>query len=151
MRKLMLVAALGALAILVVLPAVGSAASTTLEAALSGKNETPDKGDSDGSGTATIKIDPAKGTACFTIKLKKIGATAAGHIHKGKKGKAGDVVVPLFTTSSSKTTRTGCARKQKASVLRAILRSPGNYYVNVHTAKFPAGAARGQLEEPEDS
>jgi hypothetical protein len=150
MRKLMLVAALGALAMLVVLPAVGSAASTTLTAKLAGKNETPDKGDPDGSGTATIKIDPAKGTVCFTIKLKKIGATAAGHIHTGEKGKAGAVLIPLFGTTSSKTTRTGCARHQSASTLRKILRHPDHYYVNVHTAKFPNGAARGQLEKQED-
>jgi CHRD domain-containing protein len=150
MRKLMLVAALGALAMLVVLPAVGSAASTTLTAKLAGKNETPDKGDPDGTGTATIKIDPAKGTVCYTIKLKKIGATIAGHIHTGKKGKAGGVLIPLFGTTSSKTTRTGCARNQSASTLRKILRNPGNYYVNVHTSKFPNGAARGQLEKPGD-
>jgi hypothetical protein len=71
----------------------------------------------------------------------------AGHIHKGKKGKAGDVVVPLFATQSSKTTRKGCARDQKASTLRAILSHPSNYYVNVHTKMFPAGAARGQLKK----
>ena len=73
MRKLIVAAALGALAVLVVLPAVGSAASTTLKATLSGKNEVPSKGDPDGSGTATLRIDPSKGTVCFTIKLKKIG------------------------------------------------------------------------------
>ncbi len=107
----------------------------------------PSKGDPDGSGTATLRIDPSKGTVCFTIKLKKIGATAAGHIHTGKEGKAGDVLIPLFGTTSSKTTRKGCARNQSASTLRKILRSPRNYYVNVHTAKYPAGAARGQLEK----
>jgi hypothetical protein len=147
MRKLIVVAALGALAILVVLPSVGSAASTALKATLSGKNEVPSKGDPDGSGTATLRIDPAKGTACFTIKLKKIGTTAAAHIHTGKKGKAGGVLIPLFGSPSSKTTRKGCARNQPAATLRKIVRSPGNYYVNVHTAKYPDGAARGQLEK----
>jgi CHRD domain-containing protein len=147
MRKLIVAAALGALAVLVVAPAVGSAASTPLKAKLSGAEEVPTKGDPDGSGTATLRIEPAKGTVCFTIKLKKIGATAAGHIHTGKKGKAGAVLVPLFGTTSSKTTRKGCARNQPAATLRKILRRPGNYYVNVHTAGFPDGAARGQLEK----
>jgi hypothetical protein len=145
MRKLVFAAALGALAVFFVLPAIGGAASTTLTANLSGKNETPDKGDPDGSGTATIRIDPAKKTVCYTIKLKKIGPTAAGHIHTGKKGKAGDVLIPLFGSPSSKTTRRGCARNQDAAALRKILRHPSNYYVNVHTKAFPAGAARGQL------
>jgi CHRD domain len=150
MRKLIVVAALGALAILVVLPAVSSAASTTLKASLSGKDETPSKGDPDGSGTATLRIDPAKGTACYTIKLRKVGATAAAHIHTGKKGKAGGVLVPLFGSPSSKTTRTGCARNQPAATLRKIVRTPGNYYVNVHTSKYPDGAVRGQLSKNDD-
>jgi hypothetical protein len=145
MRKLLFAAALGALAVFVVMPAIGNAASTTLTAKLSGKAETPDKGDPNGSGTATVRIDPAKRTACFTIKLKNLEPTVAGHIHKGKKGVAGDVVVAFFGTQSSKTTRKGCARNQKASDLRAILKHPGNYYVNVHTKTYPAGAARGQL------
>jgi hypothetical protein len=147
MRKLVFAAALGALAVLLVLPTIGSAASTTLTAALSGKNETPSAGDPDGTGTATIRIDPAKRTVCFTIKLKKIGKTAAGHIHTGKKGKAGGVLIPLFGSPSSKTTRKGCKRNQDAATLRKILRHPGNYYVNVHTAKYPDGAARGQLKK----
>jgi CHRD domain-containing protein len=146
MRKLLFAAALGALVVLVVLPAVGNAASTTLTAKLSGKEEVP-KGDPNGSGTATVKIDPTKKTACFTIKLKNLEPTVAGHIHKGKKGKAGDIVVAFFGTKSSKTTRTGCARDQKASDLRDIIKHPGNYYVNVHTKTYPAGAARGQLEK----
>jgi hypothetical protein len=38
----------------------------------------------------------------------------------------------------------GCVSAPKATV-RPTPRHPGRYYVNVHTAKFPAGAARGQL------
>jgi len=29
--------------------------------------------------------------------------------------------------------------------IKAIRTRPGQYYVNVHTADYPAGAARGQL------
>ncbi len=32
-----------------------------------------------------------------------------------------------------------------AATIKAIRTHPGQYYVNVHTADYPAGAARGQL------
>jgi len=32
-----------------------------------------------------------------------------------------------------------------AAIAAAIVRSPSAYYVNVHNAKYPAGALRGQL------
>ena len=140
MRKLMSAAVLGALAVFVLVPAVGNAASTTLTAKLSGKSEVP-KGDPNGSGTATIKIDPAKKTACFTIKLKNIEPTSAGHIHKGKKGVAGPIVIPLFAGTAK---HSGCVKASK-SLLSKILKSPASYYVNVHNAKYPGGALRGQL------
>jgi hypothetical protein len=144
MRKLMSAAALGALAVLVLLPGIGNAASTTLTAKLSGKQEVP-RGDPNGTGSATIRIDPSKGTACFTIKVKNMEVPVASHIHKGKKGKSGDIVVAFFGARNGKRTRAGCARNQDKSDLRDILEHPSRYYVNVHTKTYPAGAARGQL------
>jgi hypothetical protein len=32
-------------------------------------------------------------------------------------------------------------------LLRDIAENPQNYYVNLHNARFPAGAVRGQLED----
>jgi hypothetical protein len=31
------------------------------------------------------------------------------------------------------------------TVVAAILKTPGAYYVNIHTKKYPDGAIRGQL------
>lgn len=50
---------------------------------------------------------------------------------------AGSVVVPLSFGDD-------CASVSRELAL-ALLRSPADYYVNVHTAAFPAGALRGQL------
>jgi hypothetical protein len=115
-------------------------AATTLNAKLSGKVEVPKAGN--GTGTAKLTLNGKTGRVCFTIKLKHVGVVMAGHIHKGGKGTAGPIVVPLFSTATRKPK--GCVTADKA-IVKAIIRKPGGYYVNVHNAKFPAGAARGQL------
>jgi CHRD domain len=132
-------AVVGALAVGLTGGAVAEGA-TTLHATLSGKKEVP-KADG-GSGSATITLKPGKGQVCFTIKVKKVGTMVMGHIHKGGKGVAGPIVVPLFTSPTKHPK--GCASASK-TMIRAIAKHPGRYYVNVHTQKFPAGAARGQL------
>jgi hypothetical protein len=109
----------------------------SLHAALTGKAETP-KGDPDGSGTAEVKITGTK--VCWEIHVAKVGTIMAAHIHKGKPGVAGPVVVPFGAAFKSKGCTTG-----SASLTAAILKNPSAYYVNVHNAKYPGGALRGQL------
>jgi hypothetical protein len=109
----------------------------SLHATLTGKAETP-KGDPDGSGTAEVKI--AGKQVCWEIHVAKVGTIMAAHIHKGGPGVAGPVVVPFGAAYKSK----GCTTAS-ASLTAAILRSPSAYYVNVHNAKYPGGALRGQL------
>jgi hypothetical protein len=147
MRPLILtLTVLAALAVLAA-PVSGQSKSTTLRATLSGANEAPTAGDPDGSGSATVRINRSKRTACFTIRMSGIAGSAAAHIHRGATGTAGPVVVLFFGTQSTKTTRKGCARKVKSTLLRSIVRNPGRYYVNVHNADFPNGAIRGQLRK----
>jgi hypothetical protein len=112
-------------------------AGTSLHATLTGKVEVP-KGDADGTGTAEIKITGTQ--VCWEIKAAKVAKLAAAHIHKGKAGVAGPVVVPFGKTYKAK----GCV-KSTAAVIAAIKKNPRAYYVNVHNAKYPAGALRGQL------
>lgn len=109
----------------------------SLHATLTGKAETP-KGDPDGSGTAEVKITGTK--VCWEFKTAKVATLSAAHIHKGGPGVAGAVVVPFGAAFKAK----GCTTTTAATAA-AILKSPGKYYVNVHNAKYPGGALRGQL------
>jgi len=51
------------------------------------------------------------------------------------------VVVPFGKTYKGK----GCTTTTQA-IASAISKSPSAYYVNVHNAKYPGGALRGQLK-----
>lgn len=133
----------GFLTLLVVLAAalpafaLASGNKESLHATMTGRTETP-KGDPNGRGTAEIKI--AGRQVCWELTVRNIAKPNAAHIHKGKAGVAGPVVVPLGATYKAK----GCTRTT-AAIARAILARPGGYYVNVHNAKYPGGAVRGQL------
>jgi len=145
MRTFMVFAALAA-ALVLATPA--GAAVKRLEASMNGAGEAPAAGDNDGSGTAKLRLDRAKRTVCFTIRVRSIGDVAAAHIHRGGKGVAGDIEVELIGSPKSGTRFTGCERGVTRSLIRAILRTPRRFYVNVHTPAFPGGAIRGQLHKP---
>jgi hypothetical protein len=115
---------------------------TKFSAKLSGSNEVGG-GDPNGSGTAALKM---RGTEiCFDVKWSGFEAIMS-HIHKAPAGTNGDVVVPFFTSESplDANSKSGCVTA-KASLVKAIMAKPSNYYVNVHSPEFPKGAARGQL------
>jgi hypothetical protein len=144
------VATLGCTLLLPAVPA--GAAATTLQAALSGGDtEVPDPGDPDGSGGAVVKVDVKKQKVCYTLVVLDITLpTAAAHIHEGEAGVAGPIAVTLKAPQEIAGTgiglATGCAKDQPKPLLRDIRRNPDRYYINVHTADFPGGAVRGQLE-----
>ena len=127
------------LAALVVVTGATAAAQKggSLHATLTGKAETP-KGDPDGRGTAEVTITGRR--VCWEIKVSKVQTIMAAHIHKGKPGTAGPVVVPFGKVFKAK----GCTTTT-AAIAAAIKRNPAAYYVNVHNAKYPGGALRGQL------
>jgi hypothetical protein len=127
-----------------VVPALALAAPKamhpTLSAKLVGTVEVP-KGSPSGHGIVNLTLDAAKGTVCWTFTgITGIGTPAAAHIHLAPAGKAGAVVVPFGAAYTAK----GCQTATK-KVIAAIESSPNGYYVNVHTAKYPKGAIRGQL------
>jgi hypothetical protein len=145
-RVLFLAATLGMVALLAIgAPAYGQGRpfSTTL----TGAAEVPGPGDADASGTAFITLNQGQGEVCFDLSWAGIdGTVTAAHIHVGPAGVAGDVVVPLFAGSLAGTDSTsGCVSGVSEELIKAIRQDPANYYVNIHSDVFPAGAIRGQL------
>lgn len=141
-RRASLVALVALVASLFALPALVAGAQTTLVAALKPNAETP-PGDPNGSGAATVTIDPVSGQVCFQINVTGIQPATASHIHEAPAGSNGPVVVPLNTTGFTGNA-SGCVTGDKTK-LAAIVANPSGFYVNVHTAAFPGGAVRGQL------
>ena len=135
--KAIVIAALAALIAVAVAAGAPRVSGMSLHATLTGKAETP-KGDPDGSGTATVTINGT--SVCWQIKASKVTTLTASHIHKGGPGVAGPVAVPFGAAYKSK----GCTTTTAATAA-AIKRNPAGYYVNVHNAKYPGGALRGQL------
>jgi hypothetical protein len=140
--------AIVALAAMLVLAAPANAAVKRLEAKMSGSQETSPGGDPNGTGTAKLRLNRAKKRVCFTITVKNIDQVQAAHIHRGRKGVAGDIEVELIGAPESGQRFTGCENGVKRSLIREILNRPRRFYVNVHTTDFPGGAVRGQLRKP---
>jgi CHRD domain len=115
----------------------------TFRVALTGEAESP-AGDPVATGMATLKLRAGQGKVCYQLSAKNLPRAIAAHIHKGKAGVSGNVVVPLKTPNAAGSS-TGCAKASKALV-RSMLKNPKGYYVNVHTGEFPNGAIRGQLK-----
>ena len=134
----------GVLAALVLaLPASGSPL-VTLEAHLTGEQEVPGPGDPNGSGDAVLKVFKAR--VCYTLSARGIKPAMAAHIHKGRKGVAGPIVVPTDESSLHlpRPTSSGCEAISRALSMK-LRQNPSNYYVNVHNKPYPDGAIRGQL------
>ena len=121
------------------------AAETTLTADLAGVTEGENPGNPDGSGSATITLDPETGEVCWDMTAEDIGAVTQSHIHTGAEGVSGGVLIPLDVDGFDGTTE-GCTSDVAAADIQMVLDNPAGFYVNLHTADFPAGAIRGQLE-----
>jgi hypothetical protein len=134
-----------------VAPGVAAAGgrATLLAASLTGAREVPGPGDPDGSGRALVRLSGDR--ACFLLKWSRIAAPVASHIHLGRRGVPGPVVLPFFQGQLPDTLNAvaGCAPADPALV-DAIAADPRGYYVNIHTGDFPGGAIRGQLHRAGD-
>jgi hypothetical protein len=83
---------------------------------------------------------------CWEITVSNITLpAAAAHIHEGEAGVAGPVDITLSPPDASGKS-SGCTSASRAEI-KEIMHEPDEYYVNVHTSDYPAGALRGQLEK----
>ncbi|MBW8754457.1 MAG: CHRD domain-containing protein [Sphingomonadales bacterium] len=139
MRTRLLLAPLMVLAGLA-MPLAAQAAKVKLGSALTGANE-PAGGDADGTGAFAVEIDADSGDFCYTLTAAKTAKPTMAHVHTGAVGVNGPPVVTIDVTGP---TGDECVAVEP-DVLKAIIANPAGYYVNVHTADFPAGAIRGQL------
>ena len=140
MRRAVIGLVISLLALIAVLAASAATSATKFEVALKGSNESP-AAPASNKGTVELTLNAKTGKVCWEFKLARIdGKPNQAHIHKGKRGVSGNVVVPLGAAYK----RQGCTTASKALV-RSILKSPAGFYLNVHNAKHPLGAMRGQL------
>ncbi|MBA2559702.1 MAG: CHRD domain-containing protein [Propionibacteriales bacterium] len=113
---------------------------TTLTARLNGENEVPNA-DRNGYGRVRVRLNPATRRVCARATWHRIGTPVAAHIHRGRRGVNGDVVIDL---SGSVTGGANCVKKRRTLIVR-ILAHPRRFYFNIHNAAYPGGAIRGQL------
>ncbi len=141
------------------------------EAHLRGRNEVPadptvrgNVGDRNGRGQAYVfGIDGDPTTLCYVLTVEKIAPATGAHIHEGPRGENGPIVANLAAPADGNAA--DCltegelnpapsnapkfptdANGVPLTTVAEILANPGDYYVNVHNAEFPAGAIRGQLK-----
>jgi hypothetical protein len=134
--------------------AIANGSRDRLRAELAGTNELPAT-DPDARGRAKVELDVVGGEVCFSVRFDATGTPNRGHIHVGDATQNGGIVVPLFelvgmpadarNDALEEGRLEGCVPAAPA-LLQAIADNPGGYYVNLHNARFPGGAARGQLE-----
>ena len=148
MKKLLAALVLGAVAALAVTAfALGAARDTYMVGAkLTAKAEVPAAAGVPAAAKGAFTgdyVENAKG-AVLKWRLSFSGLSGPGtaaHIHMGKPGVAGAVLVPLCGPCKS-------GQSGKATVSKAVISAleAGTAYVNVHTAKNAAGEIRGQIK-----
>jgi hypothetical protein len=125
--------------------APASADDAHLVAYLSGANERPNAAPAENIGRAVVTINDAANQLCVAIQVTGVALPATGyHIHLGAANAAGPVVVPFAAPTGSQNYQ--CVTSENEALLDNIAANPGQYYVNIHNAAYPGGAARGQLQ-----
>lgn len=152
---------LGMALVLSIATTITSAFATTeaFVATLSGDKEVPPV-ETQATGTAGFS-QPHLNNMTYGVQVNNIEGVTAAHIHQGKEGQNGPVIVTLFKADNE--TGTGPLNGQLVggTISNDMLEGPmagktlegdlvkaiqnGEAYVNVHTTENPDGAIRGQI------
>jgi hypothetical protein len=131
-----------AMAVILALPSSAFAPRRPLHADLNGQNEVG-PGDRNGGGSFAAVID--ENELCYGLAVRDIQDPIFAHIHRGRAGTNGDIVVTLrHPRNGDPGASSGCVTL-RPELRRSIRRRPSRFYVNVHTRRYPDGAIRGQL------
>lgn len=127
---------------------VASAAPTSKTFAINamGANEMG-RGDSMSSAFArgTITVNTLKHNVCYEIMTHDLKNITMSHLHLGKKGAEGNVVVTLNVMDFNLKAMGHACVTVPAMTAKQIFANPTGYYFNVHTKQYPNGAVRAQL------
>ena len=119
-----------------------------ITARLSGANEVPAVV-TDAVGVATIHFNEDKTVATLNATVSNLSSAFTGaHIHIGRPGENGDVLIPLNEDYNNGRLTASIIDLDKALLSQFI---NGELYLNIHTENNPAGELRGnlKLEAPE--
>ncbi|MFJ3778516.1 CHRD domain-containing protein [Streptomyces sp. NPDC090075] len=124
--------------------------SVVLAASLRGANEVPVAGgpavgDKDGAALEFIQVKGDKVTVAVT--WRGTGRPTDLHIHQGARGTNGGVKIDFgkLLKKARGHSVTGTVKVTDKALLKRLTTDPGAFYANLHTARFPGGAVRGQL------
>jgi CHRD domain len=122
----------------------------TFDLRLSGEEEvctdTPQACGGPGTAIASVEVNSDRNEVCYDIRLTNVADATAAHIHKGEKGQAGGVVIDL-QYEGDESGGEGCVDGIDETILEAVAQDPDQHYLNVHSERYPDGAARGQLKD----
>lgn len=127
---------------------------------MTGGQEVPPKNTA-ATGTVTFEPTPDEMKLSYKITLNNIDKVTMAHIHKGKAGENGPIIVTLFNSASSPTGKlngnnTLVQGNIMADNLEGLMAGKGipdlikmikdnDVYTNVHTVQNPKGEIRGQI------
>jgi hypothetical protein len=124
---------------------------------MAGNKEVPPK-NTKATGLAEFNISPDNKTLSYKVSVHNINSVSMAHIHSGKKGVNGPVVVTLFHSrpkagpmngvlsqgTATATNLEGPLKGKQMSDLVNLIKNE-EAYANVHTAQNREGEIRGQI------